>query len=168
MLHLPPYATFPEIIAGDLILREVKPDDMNALMEISFYDAKPAQTQEEAATMQSRINADYQSGTSIHWCIVDKATQQVMGTLGYYRGFENSTGELGCVLKPAFRGKGIMSKAIQLASEFGLNNMGLKKVIAVTTRQNTKAINLLERLNFVQVNVLEDDGLEYQYQRINS
>lgn len=168
MFNLPPYATFPEITSGDLILKEVAPDDIKDLVEISFYDGKPAQTLEEATVMQNRITNDYQEGSSIHWCIMDKATHEIMGTLGYYRGFENGTGELGCVLKPAFRGKGIMSKAIKLAAEFGLSNIGLKKVIAVTTKQNTKAINLLERLHFIKVKKLEDDELEYRYQNTNS
>lgn len=168
MLNLPPYSPFPEITSSDLILKEVTPNDIKNLIEISFYDGKLAQTLEEATAMQNRIIDDYKDGLSIHWCIMDKATHEVMGTLGYYRGFENETGELGCVLKPSFRGKGIMSEAIKLAVEFGLNNMGLKKVIAVTTKQNTKAINLLERLQFIKVKELEDNSLEYRYQNSNS
>lgn len=30
---------------------------------------------------------------------------------GYYRGFENASGELGCVLLPQFRGQGFMTSA---------------------------------------------------------
>lgn len=164
-MNLPPYHPFPEITAGNLILKQVEPDDIKHLVEISFYDAKPAQTVEEAIVMQNRINADYQNGNSIHWCIIDKTTREVMGTLGYYRGFNNATGELGCVLKPAFRGKGIMTSAIKLAAEFGLNTMGLEKVMAITTKQNAKAINLLERLNFVKTKELEDNEIEYQFQK---
>lgn len=166
-MNLPPYDTFPEISAGDLILKEVTADEVKHLVEISFYDAKPAQTLEEAMVMQNRINADYKNGNAIHWCIRHKLTGEVIGTLGYYRGFENGTGELGCVLKPAFRGKGIMTQAIKLAAEFGINTMGLQKVIAVTTKQNTKAIGLLERLNFKKIKEL-DDELEYQFQNTNS
>jgi ribosomal-protein-alanine N-acetyltransferase len=165
MLHLPPYPVFPEIVSEYLVLKQVEPDDIKHLVEISFYDAKPAQTVEEAIVMQNRINADYQNGNSIHWCIIDKTTREVMGTLGYYRGFTNATGELGCVLKSAFRGKGIMGAAIKLAAEFGLNTMGLQKVIAITTKQNTKAINLLERLNFIKTKELGDNELEYHFQK---
>ncbi len=164
-MNLPPYHTFPEISLESLILKHVEQDDIQDLLEISFYDGKAAATLEEAILMQNRIDTDYQNGNSIHWCIMNKTTRKVMGTLGYYRGFENGTGELGCVLKPAFRGKGIMTEAIQLATEFGLTTMGLENVMAITTKQNTKAIRLLERLSFTKTKELENDDVEYRILR---
>jgi [ribosomal protein S5]-alanine N-acetyltransferase len=167
MVRLPPYDIFPEMSSGDLVLKQVEPNDIQDLVEISFYDAKPAQTLEEAIVMQNRINADYQNGSSIHWCIMNKTTGRVMGTLGYYRGFANNTGELGCVLKQDFRGQGIMAAAIKLAAEFGTDTMGLKAVVAITTKQNIKAINLLERLHFIKIRELEEQEVEYRFQKSN-
>ena len=162
-MKLPPYDKFPEIISAAIVLRQVKTDDIKDLVEISFYDSRPALTVEDATEMQDRINLDYQNGSSIHWGIADKQTNEIMGTLGYYRGFDKGVGELGCVLRPAFRGKGFMTTAMKLATGFGLNDIGLTKIIAITTKQNNRAIKLLERLHFIKTADLKEGEMEYQF-----
>lgn len=159
----PPYNKFPEVISDKIILREVSTEDIKDLIDISFYDGKPALTVEDAAEMQNKINIDYQNGSSIHWCIVDKHTHKIVGTLGYYRGFENGVGELGCVLKSKFRGQGYMTIAMKLAIEFGFNEIGLTKITAITSKQNYDALKLLERLNFMKAADLPDDEIEYNF-----
>jgi ribosomal-protein-alanine N-acetyltransferase len=44
-----------------------------------------------------------------------------------------------------------MTMALELAISYGKKDMGLTKIIAITTIQNHKAIQLLERLNFVKI-----------------
>ena len=160
-MNLPPYQNFPELSSDTLILRKIVEGDIESLVEISFYNALPALTVEDAAEMQERINLDYQNGSSIHWGIADKKSNKIMGTVGYYRGFENGTGELGCVLNPEFQGKGLMTEAMKLAIEFGINEMKLRKIGAITSKENKPAIQLLERLNFVKIKDLDDDEVEY-------
>lgn len=162
-MNLPPYQNFPELISDTLILRQIVKDDIESIVEISFYNALPALTVDDAAGMQERINLDYQNGSSIHWGIADKKSNNIMGTVGYYRGFENGTGELGCVLKPEFQRKGLMTEAMKLAIEFGINEMKLRKIGATTSRENKPAIQLLKRLSFVKAKDLDDDGVEYVF-----
>ncbi|MCI1186406.1 GNAT family N-acetyltransferase [Hymenobacter sp. DH14] len=165
-MNLPPYSRFPVLASATVLLRPVQPADAESLFEISFYDARPAQNPPEAAAMQARIAADYQLGTAIHWAIVRVATAEVVGTLGFYRGFAHSTGELGCVLKPAFRGLGLMRAAMQLAIDFGLHEMKLAQLVAVTTRPNEAAIRLLERLGFAETADLPGEAVAYVLRRV--
>lgn len=72
----------------------------------------------------------------------------LLRTCGYYRGFPHATGELGCVLRPAFHGQGIMTEAMQAAIDFGFGEMGLERIMAITTEHNVKARALLGRLGF--------------------
>ena len=160
-LNLPPYPRFPVLASAAVRLRQVRPADADSLLEISFYDARPARDAADAAEMQARINADYRYGTSVHWAIVSVATAEVVGTVGFYRGFGDGTGELGCVLKPAFQGQGLMREAMRLAIAFGLHRMQLAQIVAVTTRQNARAINLLEKLGFRKAADLAGDELRY-------
>lgn len=160
-MKLPPYQNFPELISDTLILRQIVKDDIESIVEISFYDVLPALTVEDAAEMQERINLDYQNGSSIHWGIADKKSNKIMGTVGFYRGFKNGSGELGCVLKPDFQGKGLMTEAMKLAVKFGINEMKLRKIGAITSIENKSAIQLLERLSFVKAKDLDDDEVEY-------
>ncbi len=161
-MNLPPYDKFPEIASDAIVLRQIRAKDIKDLVEISFYDSRPALTIEDAIEMQNKINSDYQNGSSVHWGIAGKQTDEVMGTLGYYRGLGNGVGELGCVLRPGFRGQGFMTAAMKLAIEFGFTTMGLAKIVATTTKQNHRAVKLLARLGFVNMAGLQEDIMEYQ------
>lgn len=161
-MKLPPYNNFPTIANDKITLREIVTSDLADLIEISFYDGVQAKTLEQAATMQSKINNDYRDGNSIHWGIVDNLTNKIVGTCGYYRGLDKGEGELGCVLLSQHYGKGFMTSAMLLAIHFGLNTIGLKRIWAITSQNNTEAIKLLERLNFSKIADLEDNEVEYE------
>lgn len=162
-MNLPPYNPFPELSAGKVLLREIQDSDIPDIVAISRYDALPAKDVADASAMQAKINQNYLDGHSIHWGIADKTSNRIVGTCGYYRGLAEGAGELGCILLPEFTGKGYMHEALQLAIEFGIQRIGLKRIFAITTRQNAPAIKLLERLGFVKIADLEDDEIEYEW-----
>lgn len=158
----PPYERFPTLLNEFITLREIKESDLSLIREISYYDAIQAQTIEQAQEMQEKIMQDYSNGNSIHWGIIDNSKNIIVGTCGYYRGFKDMAGELGCVLLPASRGSGYMVSAMQLAIDFGLEQMKLKRIWAVTSPANEKAIKLLMRLNFKEIKKLSDDELQFE------
>jgi ribosomal-protein-alanine N-acetyltransferase len=161
-MKLPPYDTFPSISDDNISLRKIQFSDINDIIEISFYDAIQATTLTQAMEMLAKINMDYSSGNSIHWAIADKLTNKIIGTCGYYRGLDKGEGELGCVLLPQYCGQGYMTFALLLAIEFGQNNIGLKRIWARTTKQNEKAIKLIEKLNFIKIADLENNEIAYE------
>ncbi|SHE56180.1 GNAT family N-acetyltransferase [Pedobacter caeni] len=161
-MQLPPYHTFPDIRGDKVSLRQIQPADVHDIIEISFYDAVQANSWQQAIAMQDKINMDYVEGNSIHWGIAERVTNKIIGTCGYYRGLDKGSGELGFVLLPQYQGQGYMSASIALAIDFGINEIGLKRIWAETSKGNENAIKLLERLNFIKVAELEDDGIEYE------
>jgi [ribosomal protein S5]-alanine N-acetyltransferase len=164
-MNTPPYHDFPNLNNEKVSLRQILDSDVSQLIEISFYDSIQASSLAEAVSMNMKINDDYLNGNSIHWGIIDNHSQQIVGTCGYYRGFENAEGELGCVLLPQFSGRGFMTSAMRLAMDFGIEYMGLIRIKAVTGVQNMSAIRLLERLNFRKVSVTDDTEIEYEFVR---
>ncbi|MBG6236056.1 ribosomal-protein-alanine N-acetyltransferase [Pedobacter sp. CAN_A7] len=162
------YNNFPNISGDRISLRQLVLADIQDIIEISYYDAIQAKTVQEATAMQAQINMDYKNGDSIHWGIIDNKTNKIVGTCGYYRGFDKGAGELGCILLPQYQGQGYMSAAMLLAIQFGLNTIGLKRIWAVTTRQNSAAIKLLERLNFTKIADLDEDEIEYELKCLKS
>ena len=162
--NYPPYKNFPMLSSSQTILRQVMEPDADEIMEISYYDGVQANNRIEAIEMQHKINQDYLQGNSIHWGIVDAQSSELVGTCGYYRGFANYTGELGYVLKPSFEGRGYMFNALKKAIEFGINIIGLQKIIAITEKSNIKSQNVLKKLNFTQ-EAEQDDHITYVYQR---
>ena len=161
-MNLPPYNKFPTLSTEKIMLKEILISDIPDIVEIMFYDGKQAENVKQALEMQERINQDYRNGNSIHWGIVNRATNKIMGTCGYYRGFETGTGELGCVLLPIFRGQGIMANALKLAIGFGLNKIKLNRIVAITNKQNHSAIKLFDRLNFTKIDDLQDEEIKFE------
>jgi len=163
----PPYLNFPTVTNGTITLRAIKESDLKDLVEISFYDAKQAENVEMAAEMQDKIDTDYIEGNSIHWGITENSTNKVVGTCGYYRGFKNAEGELGCVLLPQSQGKGYMTQTLSLAIDFGFKEIGLQRIWAVTDRDNHQAGKLLERLNLKKVNNpdLNENEVEFELRK---
>jgi ribosomal-protein-alanine N-acetyltransferase len=164
-MKLPPFNIFPNITGDKISLRQIMTADIKDLVEISFYNAVQATTVQQATEMQAKINQDYIDGNSIHWGIADQLTNKIVGTCGYYRGFDKGEGELGCVLLPQYRGQGYMTSAMVLAIEFGLNTIGLKRIWAATSQQNKDAIRLLERLDFIKIADLDDNEVEYELKK---
>lgn len=159
-MYLPPYPVFPTLYTKRTALREVKASDVEDIVEISTYDGQRASTTADALQMLGKIERDYRNGDSVNWGIADPVTNEIMGTCGYYRGFKNDIGELGCILRPTFRGKGFMSEAMRAAVGFGIREMGLRRVIAITRQHNLKAIALLERLEFVHISQTDAEDLK--------
>jgi len=160
-MKLPPFSSFP-VLSGDRVsLRQIRSEDLETLLEISYYDGVQASSLEQAAIMQNKINEDYAAGDSIHWGIVDIHTKGLVGTCGYYRGFEKGEGELGCILLSEYRGRGHMTTALSLAIDFGFSTIGLQRIRAITKSKNRKAVKLMERLKFCPVTVLEHGDVEY-------
>ena len=161
-LRLPPYNNFPCITNKKISLRQVKLSEIKDIIEISFYNSIQANTLQQAVEMQEKIDKDYISGNTIHWAIADILTDDIIGTCGQYRGLDKGEGELGCVLLPRARGQGYMTSAMLLAIEFGLTHIGLKRIWAITTKQNEKAIKLIEKLNSIKIADLKNNEIEYE------
>lgn len=151
VMQMPPYDIFPILHSDRIILREIMPSDLKDILEISVYDGRHAADVAAALEILQRIGRDYQNGDCLHWGIADRSSNVIAGTCGYYRGLQDGTGELGCVLRPAFEGRGFMTEAMRAAIDFGWQQMKLQRIIAITSSRNLKALALLERLHFTQL-----------------
>lgn len=128
-----------------------------------YYNGRQASDRPDAIAMMERMDDDYRSGNTVNWVIIDTETQQPVGTIGYYRGFSEATGEIGFILKPECRGKGYMSEALRLVVAFGKDAMQLGRIIAITRPANDAAIRLLERCRFRYLGPFETDYIEFEY-----
>jgi ribosomal-protein-alanine N-acetyltransferase len=150
----PPFSNYPILANEQIILRKSEKTDLQQLVEISFYDGIPAKDEDDAQLMDERITSDYMSGNSIHWIITSTATSEVLGSCGFYRGFENDAGEIGYVLKKSHKGKGHMAEAIKLMLEFGWNELKLKSIFAITAQDNLASKNVLNKTGFKETEVI--------------
>jgi ribosomal-protein-alanine N-acetyltransferase len=107
--------------------------------------------------MNERIRKDYMSGNSIHWVISSVLSGEVLGTCGFYRGFQDDIGEIGYVLKKAYQGQGYMAEAISLMLDFGFKELKLKAIRGLTSHTNQASINVLRRAGFKMSETVDDE-----------
>ena len=162
-INRPPYNIFPKLESESIIMREVISTDFADILTITTYDGILAKSTQDVEKIYNKINNDYQHGNSISWGITTKNNNEIIGTCGYYRGFDKETGELGFILKEEYRAKGYMSQAVKNVVEFGLIVIQLKRIIAITSDTNFNTIKLLERLNFVKVSVDDFNRPIYEF-----
>jgi ribosomal-protein-alanine N-acetyltransferase len=165
VLTLPPFLEFPILTFGDFCLRQCQPNDLEQLLEISYFNGIQAVSIEEAADMLECIDFCYKNGESIHWVIERLSDACVVGTCGFYRGFEDGLGEVGCVLKENFRGQGIMTQISSLLFNFGFDYMNLNAIVAITNSTNQSAINLIERIGFQKTGVNNNNTIRFMLYR---
>lgn len=151
------FAEFP-VLAGDgLRLRRVMPADIADVLEISMYEGEVASNAEEALAILERIEGNYADGDGVHWGICDGDGDEVLGTIGFYRGFPDNVGEVGYVLRPGYRGTGLMTRAVRLVIGFGFRTLGLDMIIGIVKPGNDASVGVLERAGFVRAP--DRDGL---------
>lgn len=136
------------------------------MREILFYNGKAAADDNELKAMLERLTEDYESGQSINWVLADPETNQPIGTIGFYRGFHDNKGEVGYILKPEFRGMGLMREALEVITAFGLGFMELDGILAFTKPDNTPSRELLERSRYETDGIVDKKGyIRYRYDR---
>lgn len=151
------FTSFPTLENDRVILREVQESDLNQLIEISFYDGIQAKDIIDAKVMNERIGDDYLSGNSIHWLITSVPNGDVLGTCGFYRGFQDDIGEIGYVLKKEHQGKGYMTDALYLILNFGWEKLELLAIKGVTSTHNQASKNVLRKSGFKECETINDE-----------
>jgi [ribosomal protein S5]-alanine N-acetyltransferase len=66
-MNLPPFVIFPELRTESLLLRETKPEDIPAMLEILTYDGEFVKTLNEGIQVMERIHQNYLTGDCINW-----------------------------------------------------------------------------------------------------
>lgn len=153
----PPFNSFPILVNDRVILREVLESDCDQLIEISFYDGIQAKDIIDTKNMNERIWNDYLSGNSIHWLITSVISGEILGTCGFYRGFQDKIGEIGYVLKKVHQGKGYMTDALNLIINFGWEKLELLAIKGVTSTYNQASKNVLRKSGFKESETINDE-----------
>lgn len=145
------FESFPVLSGGRSVLRRVVHADVPDVREITFYDGVAAEDDARAGAIVAAIDADYERGESVHWGICPRPSDRVVGTVGFYRGYPGDVGEIGYVLRPDHRGRGLMAEAVRLAATFGREKMGLAAIVAYVEPGNHASVAVLRRAGFAEV-----------------
>lgn len=163
------FSSFPTLTTHRLTLRQIMPDDADAIFTIrgdyavTRYNIGAAYDDvSRARTLIDSIQHDYDQGTALRWGITytqDVAT--VMGMVGFnYWDQTDHRGSVGFDLARAYWRRGIMSEALRRVIVFGFTSMGLNRIEADASIYNTPSLNLLQRLGFQREGVQREQYYE--------
>lgn len=147
------FKSFPELKTERLNLIEVTEKHVAAIKDLIWYNTKNPTSDQAIETIQRSQNY-FETGTGITWGL--ELDNEVIGTVGFYRGFKNETGEIGYVMREKFQRGGYMIEAIREVVHFGFYTMNLKRIEAHTAAENTPSVKLLLKLGFRNTGVLND------------
>ncbi len=152
------FKIFPELETERLILDEITMDDLedfhamrSDIRIMKYIQGRLAKTKQDSIDVIQRSHHLLEEGNNISWGIRWKETNQLIGSIGFYRiQWPNLRGEIGYILHPDFQRKGIMSEAIQKTSDFGFQIMKFHSIEAVLDPQNKPCEKLLIRNGFIK------------------
>ena len=156
---------FPVLSTERLILRQVKPEDVNEIFflrsderVLRFLGKDPATSTEEASFFIKKINELEKNNDGITWGITLKDEEKLIGTICYWNiTKEHYRAEIGYALHPDYHGKGIMQEAISEVIKYGFTKIKLHSVEAKVDPNNASSIKLLERNNFIREGLFKED-----------
>jgi ribosomal-protein-alanine N-acetyltransferase len=152
------FAEFPILETARLRLREIIPDDDEAIFairgdyEVTKYNIGAAYSDiEQAQNLIDAMTHLYQEEQEIRWGITLKNENIVIGMCGfnYWHG-DDKRASIGFDLNRQFWKRGIMREALYAVLGFGFKQMELNRIEADASAENRASIKLLESLNFQQ------------------
>ena len=96
------------------------------------------------------------------WLIIDKASKKAIGRAGFeYRaGFEDP--ELGYVIAASFQRKGYAFEVCSALLKYAADQLAFCRINALTVKENTASVRLLQKLGFERVEEIMIDGKAHE------
>ncbi len=154
MLNLPT-SSFPDLLTGNLRLRQLKAGDAEALFQIysnpqvtKFYELETFISIQDAIALIASEAARYETGQAIRWGVTQVQNDIVIGTCGLKVDSRNHSAGLGYDLAQPYWQRGIMTEALTIVIRFAFLTLKAHRLQALVIPENLASIRLLERLDF--------------------
>jgi RimJ/RimL family protein N-acetyltransferase len=110
-------------------------------------------TPELERTAVARAEEQWRTGTGAPFVIADAADDRALGLVNLQLGEEAT---LAVSVFPEARGRGVASRALRLAGEWGVRELGLERVVAEAAVDNGASIRAIEKAGFEREGVRGD------------
>lgn len=93
------------------------------------------------------LGTRYRVGDFFDWAITLKDTGKMIGTCGFTSfDYSNDCAEMGYVLNPEYRGRGIAPEALRAVMKFGFDNLGINRAEAKFIEGNDASRRVMEKV----------------------
>ena len=137
-----------------LVLREMRVCDCYDMFEYAknsdvtkYLTWSPHPDVEYTKAYLQNLKNHYKMGMFYDWALVLKNENKMIGTCGFTRfNLASDSAEIGYVINPVYRGKGIAAEAAKKVLEFGFVNLGLNRIEARYMVGNDASRAVMEKL----------------------
>ncbi len=112
---------------------------------------------DDGAGVASSYEDGRSDGVLLHLVIADRTTDGYLGEVMVVFG-EHRVGEVGCVVSPGARGRGVAVEAFGLLCDWALGPLGLARLEVFVAADNAGGLRLSERTGFRHEGVLRSYG----------
>ena len=167
------FLPFPNLETKRLALRQINANDAEAILalrsndEVMKYIPRPyLKTKEDALELIAMFDDKIENGIGINWGIyfLDEP-EKLLGIIGHYRiKPEHYRAEVGYMLFPDHKGKGIVSEALKKVVEYGFNEMKLHSIEAILDPENKGSEKVLLKNGFTkEAHLIENEYYEGRF-----
>lgn len=125
--------------------------------DIDIWGGSVAHTKDEMKVKLEQHNMQLEKSEGVRWCIQDKETHAIIGSIGFYKITSHFRGELGYELHKSYWKCGIMSEALSAVMSIGFNLMKMHAIQAQVDPRNNGSRKLLEKFKFMQEGHFKED-----------
>ena len=163
-MNLDKIAASPAVLdLGEYALRPLRPSDGSSWYaylsdpEVTRLTSYQIETAAAVTAMIEDYLAGYAQKTSTRWAIARKDPDTLIGTCGYYWwNAGHSVAELGYDLSRSYWGKGVMSRAVQAATQWAFETLEANRIQATVMADNFGSARVLEKNGFLQEGTLRE------------
>ncbi|MBL7951484.1 MAG: GNAT family N-acetyltransferase [Flavobacteriales bacterium] len=163
------FSDFPQLTTQRLQLRRMTLNDAPALFRmrndanVMRYMGRPrAERMEDVLVLFDTMEKDLSANEGITWAITLKGTDEVLGTVGFYRLKKaHHRGEVGYVLHSDHWRKGYMREALAAAVNCGFDRFRFHSIEAETDPRNVASNTVLERCGFIREGYFRQNFLSH-------
>jgi RimJ/RimL family protein N-acetyltransferase len=142
-----------EVVAGPLLLRQWRPDDVDAVWdalqdaETRLWNGSGGSTRDDAAGFVAR-RADWSSGEHASWAVVG-GDGAVLGSVSLHSiDLVQSDAEIGYWTVPAARGQGVAAVAVDAACRWAFTSLAVDRIELCHAVENVASGRVAEKAGF--------------------
>jgi len=123
------------------------------------YVPRPLITSKEDALAHiALIDDKVVNNIGINWAITLKESPKMIGIIGHYKiQLENYRSEIGYMILPQYKGKGIATEAVKTILKYGFEQLQLHSIEAIIDPGNSASEIVLQKNGFVkEAHILEN------------
>ena len=169
------FSVIPELYTERLLLRRMRVMDCYDMYEYAsnsdvtkYLTWSPHPNLEYTQEYLQYIQNHYALGDFYDWAVILREEGKMIGTCGFTRfHFHHDAAEVGYVINPAYRGRGIADEALLAVMRFGFSALGLHRIEAKYMEGNGASRRVMEKVGMTFEGIRKGEmRIKEQYRNI--